>query len=208
MVFLSRGISPVGEIEMRNRNLLTTFMGVALALFLASQVLAQTPIDGWDKAKFGMSPEEVERAYSIVGEEYREGKSYYFSSIPRFLKGFIGNVNFCFVDNKLFEITLVFVKSEELIREVRRFWLTLLQVENFLKKKYGVPVEQERIGGRKILKWVDSEGNGLSLMVNFGHDIEFHFFEVAYFHKELTEVWEREIRAQEGVSTKIETETF
>ncbi|GAH85684.1 unnamed protein product, partial [marine sediment metagenome] len=171
---------------MRNRNLLTTFMGVALALSLASQALAQAPIDGWDKAKFGMSPGEVETAYDEeMSEKYSEDGAYFFTSLPlKSLKGFMGSVTFCFVDNKLFEIRLLFVKSGKLIREVRRFWLTLLQVENFLKKKYGVPVEQERIGGRKILEWVDSEGNGLSLMVNFGHDIEFHFFEVTYFHKE------------------------
>ncbi len=48
---------------MRNRNLSIVFVVMALTLSFASQVLAQAPIEGWDKAKFGMSPEEVRSAY-------------------------------------------------------------------------------------------------------------------------------------------------
>ncbi|GAH87915.1 unnamed protein product, partial [marine sediment metagenome] len=48
---------------MRNRNLLVIFTVMALTLFCIPQALAQAPIEGWDKAKFGMSPEEVIGAY-------------------------------------------------------------------------------------------------------------------------------------------------
>lgn len=53
-----------------------------LALFLASQVLAQSPIEGWDKAKFGMSPEDLRNAYAeeerfYLEEEYYRMKDYW-----------------------------------------------------------------------------------------------------------------------------------
>jgi len=205
---------------MRNRNLLVIFIVIALTLFFASQVLAQAPIEGWDKAKFGMSPEEVRTAYSeeLIEEgdkEFYKNKAYRLLSLqPRFLKGFFGLVYLYFVDNKLFEISLWFLKDrdESSVREERRFWLTLLEVENFLKQKYGTPVKEERIGERRILKWVDSKGNGLSLMVQFEHGDTFkgyfhnderdftvysenpvYSFGVTYFHRELTEKWERKL---------------
>jgi len=44
-----------GETKMRNRKILIIFMSMNLVLFLTSKVLAQAPIEGWDKAKFGMT---------------------------------------------------------------------------------------------------------------------------------------------------------
>lgn len=56
---------------MRNRGFLVILLGVVLAL-LTSQALAQAPIDGWDKAKFGMSPEELREAYGEEEEYYKD----------------------------------------------------------------------------------------------------------------------------------------
>ena len=60
---------------MRKRNLLMTFIAIALTLSFASQVLAQAPIEGWDKAKFGMSPGELREAYKEE-EKYYEDEIY------------------------------------------------------------------------------------------------------------------------------------
>ena len=195
---------------MRKRNLLVIAIVMALTLSFASQALTQAPIVGWDKAKFGMSPEEVEAAYGEeMSERYSEDGDRFITSLPlRHSKGFMGSVTFCFVDNKLFEISLFFVKSGKLVREVRRFWLALVQVESLLKEKYGAPVGEERIGERKVLRWVDTKGNGLSLMMNFERDdIEFHWFEVAYFHQELTERWETKFTEKKGYK-KLEIDSF
>ena len=56
---------------MRRRNLLVIFITMALTLSFASQVLAQVPIEGWDKAKLGMSSGDVRYAYSEE-EQYWE----------------------------------------------------------------------------------------------------------------------------------------
>ena len=59
---------------MKNRNTLAVFVGASLVLFFTSKVLAQTSaIEGWDKAKFGMTPEEVRKIYSAE-EKYFEEK--------------------------------------------------------------------------------------------------------------------------------------
>ena len=50
-----------GETKMRNRKILIIFMSMNLVLFLTSKVLAQAPIEGWDKAKFGMTPEGLKK---------------------------------------------------------------------------------------------------------------------------------------------------
>jgi len=60
---------------MKNRKTLIIFIGMSLTLFFTSQVLAQAPIEGWGKAKFGMSPEEVKEAYKKE-KEYYEDKFY------------------------------------------------------------------------------------------------------------------------------------
>jgi len=48
------------------------FLGIVLALSLASEALAQTPIEGWDEAKFGMTPEELRKAYREEEEYYQD----------------------------------------------------------------------------------------------------------------------------------------
>jgi len=59
---------------MRNKKVLAILAGIGLALFFASWVLAQAPIEGWDKARFRMSPKGVKYVYREVtflyGEEY------------------------------------------------------------------------------------------------------------------------------------------
>lgn len=60
-------------VKMRNKNILVAF--VSLTLFFASQTLAQMPITGWDKAKFGMSPGELREAYEEE-EKYYEDEFY------------------------------------------------------------------------------------------------------------------------------------
>ena len=216
------------EIDMRNRGFLVIFAGMMLTLFFASQVLAQASIEGWDKAKFGMTVEEVEAAY---GEEIerldRKDKAYYELSIFRPFRDLPCLVKFLFVDNKLFEIDLFAVMEEEQgVTENHRFWLLLMEIEDILERKYGIPSKEERTGDRKVVVWRDAEGNGLSLMVDFEHDDfegyfksyekedftiysqESGYFNIIYFHKELTEVWEQKVRTQEGMSTKIEAESF
>ncbi|TET62228.1 hypothetical protein E3J48_04525 [Candidatus Aerophobetes bacterium] len=105
---------------MKVRKVLVVLIGVILALFLASQVLAEVPIEGWDKAKFGMSPEEVRSAYAeeeeffrpdAFWEEQREDKFSHFpyalSTSRMKLLGQKGTVILFFVNDKLFEIILV-----------------------------------------------------------------------------------------------------
>jgi len=102
------------------RKVLVVLIGVILALFLASQVLAEVPIEGWDKAQFGMSPEEVRSAYAeeeeffrpdAFWEEQREDKfshfPYVLSTSRMELLGQTGTVILFFVNDKLFEIILV-----------------------------------------------------------------------------------------------------
>ena len=91
-----------------------------LTLIFSLQALAKkAEITGWDKAKFGMSPEELKKAYreeeeyfkpDIFWKEKREDK---FSHTPYILSTsrFIifreeGRVIFYFANNKLFEITI------------------------------------------------------------------------------------------------------
>lgn len=104
---------------MRKRNLLMTFIVMALTLSFASQVLAQAPIEGWDKAKFGMSPEELRNVYAEE-EEYVKPDAFWeqkeedkFSHIPYTLLtsqlmtlGYSGGITFLFVNDKLFEIII------------------------------------------------------------------------------------------------------
>ena len=216
---------------MRNQNLLAAFVVTTLILFFASQVLAQAPIEGWDKAKFGMTVEEVEAAYS--GEtEGLDRRSYYELSISRSFRDLFCLVIFYFVDNKLFEIQL-FVPILELeenvgVREDYRFWLAALDIEDVLEKKYGMPLRVDRIGDRKIAVWKDEESNRLSLVVDFGggsfkgeffgyekekftvYSDESRYFTVSYFHNDLTEVWEKKVRVLEGIpeTATIEAESF
>ncbi len=202
---------------MRNQKLLVTLAGLTLFILFIPLALAQAPIEGWDKAKFGMSPEQVKETYreeieelkknspELIFEGYREEQAYYeLSFIDRALKGSYGVAFFYFIDNELFEISTFFCRWEQGgKREERRFWLTSLEVESFLRRKYGAPVEEERIGEGKILEWRDVKGNGLSLMVNF----EGFMFEVAYFHKELAERWEAEF-AGKNSAKEMEIESF
>ncbi len=91
-----------------------------LVLIFSFQVLAEEiEIQGWDKAKFGMSPKELRNAYveeeeyfkpGAFWEEEREDK---FSHVPYTLftskltmLGKKGRVIFFFVNNKLFEVII------------------------------------------------------------------------------------------------------
>ena len=69
-LFLSGGISPVGRVVMRHRTFPVIFLGIALTVFFGSLALAEVPVDGWGMVKFGMTPEEVRRAYEEEQEEH------------------------------------------------------------------------------------------------------------------------------------------
>jgi len=216
---------------MRNQNLLVTFVAAALVLLLAPQALAQVPpIQGWDKARFGMTMEEVKAAYgeeeNIEGLDKKTGEDYLQFSIFRPLRDLPCFITFFFVDDRLFKINLfIRVKMDNLYLKVReqlhgvereqsvmkdhKLWLLLIEIEGILERKYGFPLKEERTGDRRVVVWKDAEGNGLSLMVNFEHDDSADdYFNIIYFHKELTEIGEQKVRTQEGMSTKIEAESF
>ncbi len=92
----------------------------SLVLIFSFQVLAEEiEIQGWDKAKFGMSPEELMDAYAEE-EEYFKPDAFWqekqedkFSHIPYTLftsrlemLGYWGGISFLFVNDKLFEIIM------------------------------------------------------------------------------------------------------
>jgi len=112
---------------MKNRNVLAIFIGVGLILTLAFQVTAKQPIEGWDKAKFGMTPQELRNVYK--GEErhfedfWKEAEEGFYVEKSKYglttgarpytlstskLKVFGENpeIAFSFVDNRLFKIQI------------------------------------------------------------------------------------------------------
>ena len=73
---------------MTNPRSLSIITGIILALFFTSQVLAQAPIDGWDKAKFGMTPQELKDAYK---EEEQHHNNLYQQKIVYLEKHYTNN---------------------------------------------------------------------------------------------------------------------
>ena len=172
---------------MRNRNFLVIFVGMALTLFFASHGVAQAPILGWDKARFGMTPEELKDTYKKEEEYFEQephiGDFWAVTQENRFgidsLLGWSGplpytlcirewrvlgkeaGVYFRFVNTKLFEIEIkgapIYEKAE--LEELKS------KLKNALVGKYGKPFREERLEREKVLKWKDSNNNLLILRI-------------------------------------------
>lgn len=155
---------------------------LSLILLFVSQTIAQVPIEGWDKAKFGMSPEELRDAYKEE-EEYFEQKPHLgdFWSVTeenRFgrihpLFGWSGplpytlytgelrvlgekaGLHFRFVNTKLFEIE---IKGKPIYKKAELEELKS-KLKNILAAKYGKPIREEHLEEEKLLKWKDSNDN-------------------------------------------------
>jgi len=183
---------------MKYGRVLIGFIGMSMALFLASQVFAQqAPIEGWDKAKFGMSVEELKESYREETKffEMREGREFWEETTPPESKligctrlstsglktslGTSSDIDFWFIDNKLWdiEIHIADVFSSEKVE----------QFINFFTHKYGKPYEEPDIfgdsyewyrGSRRIMVWTyfDSEKKISSV-------------DVFYTDGELNELW-------------------
>ena len=107
----------------KNIKILVILGALGLILLLVPQVLAQAPIKGWDKAEFGMSPEELKKAYKeedeyflhkfwMEEEDVRSEVNYYYPPpypLVTILLEVLGEdlwVEYSFVDNKLFAIEI------------------------------------------------------------------------------------------------------
>ncbi len=152
---------------MRNRNLLTIFVGMAFTLFITSQALAQAPIEGWDKAKFGMSPKELKEAY-------KEEEQYF----PRFwvevdkddISGFnpspyilttlmltvLGKrlfVDYKFVDDKLFEIEISLLAWGPVLIGIEFEEQETSSSDKILKKAINFEMEAKKIEDHVLRKY-------------------------------------------------------
>jgi len=94
----------------------TVLAGLGLFLLLGSQVGAESLIGGWDRVRFGMSPDEVRAAYYVheayAGkghfwkereEDYRQGTRHELRT-GLWVLGYKASVTFSFVDALLFEV--------------------------------------------------------------------------------------------------------
>ena len=106
---------------MKIQNMLTmSSIITSLVLIFSFQVLAgEIEIQGWDKARLGMSPEELRKVY-VEEEEYFKPDAFWeekeedkFSHIPYTLftsrlitLGYSGGITFLFVNDKLFKIIM------------------------------------------------------------------------------------------------------
>jgi len=185
---------------MRCKKALTGFIGVSMALFLVSQVFAQlASIEGWDKAKFGMSVEELKKSYKKEAElfETREEREFWEETTPPESKligctrlttsgletslGMRSDIDFWFIDNKLWdiEIHITSIFSSEKVE----------QFINSLISRFGKPYEETDIfgntyewyrGNRRIIVWTsyDSEEKISSI-------------DIFYTDGELNELWKK-----------------
>jgi len=140
---------------------------MALTLFFVSHGTAQVPILGWDKARFGMTPEELKDTYKeeeeyfeqkphigdfwAVTEENMFGSDSFFGRsgpLPYTLctsewrvLGKKAGVYFRFVNTKLFEIEIkgkpIYEKAE--LEELKS------KLKNALVGKYGKPFREEQL---------------------------------------------------------------
>jgi len=167
---------------MRNQNLLVFFTELTLFLFLIPLALAQAPIEGWDKAKLGMSPEELKDAYKeeegyfeqrphlgdfwTATKENRFGRTLllfgWSGPLPYTLYtgelrvlGKEAGLYFRFVNTKLFEIE---IKGRPIYEKAELEELKL-KLKNALVAKYGKLIREEQLEEEKLLKWKDSNDN-------------------------------------------------
>jgi len=182
---------------MRYGKALIGFIGMSMALFLTSQVFAQpAPIEGWDKAKLGMSVEELKESYREEAKffEMWEGKDFWEENTPPENKvmggtrlstsgleiplGMRSDIDFWFIDNKLRFIQIIIenVFSSERVK----------QFITFLTGKYGEPLYEEDTFG-DIYEW---HRGGKNLMVwTYLEEEEVSSINVFYSDEKLSELW-------------------
>ena len=99
-----------------------------------SPMYANLPIDGWDKVKWGMTPDEVKKIYNIKSDDL--------IIINHKITQYEYDVSFIFNNNKLEEVRL-FLKSvnsvDYLSLESREKDETSSDIEQKLESKYGNP---------------------------------------------------------------------
>lgn len=169
---------------MRKRNLLMTLVVMALTLSFASQVLAQVPIEGWDKAKFGMSSEEIKSAYAeeayfgpdTFWEERQEdivsGYPYTLSTFELIAFGDKRRASFYFVDNRLFGIELTITRivvdtkkdsPKKLVELGTGMFDEYGKIKSFLITKYGDSFVEEGDKSWTWYIWTDGKDNSAIL---------------------------------------------
>ena len=168
-------------------------MSIILVLFLTSYLSAQSLIEGWDKAKFGMTPGELKSAYKgeekyfkekgvDFWEEWKENKfehsPYTLGTFKLKILGGESQVRFAFVDNKLFWIEISggvkipgimagTLGMKRAIKQAQELKLKLVKLKDYLIRKYGNPVEKKESKEKETLRWEDAEGNTLTLEIQF-----------------------------------------
>jgi len=185
---------------MRCKKALIGFIGVSIALFLASQVFAQpAPIEGWDKAKLGMSVEELKEFYKKEAEFFkmREGREFWEETTPPESKligctrlstsgletslGMRSDIDFWFIDNKLWNIQ-IHIPSVFSSEKVEQFI-------NSLTSKYGKPYEETDIFGNSY-EWY--RGNRrLMVWTSYDSEEKISSIDIFYTDGELNEIWEK-----------------
>jgi len=185
---------------MRCEKALTGFIGVSMVLFLASQVLAQSSsIEGWDKAKLGMSVEELKESYRKEAEffEMQEGGEFWKETTPPESKligciclstsclktslGMRSDIDFWFIDNKLWNIQ-IHIPSVFSSEKVKQFI-------NSLTRKYGKPYEEPDIFGNSY-EWY--RGNRqLMVWTYFDSEEKISSVDIFYTDGELSKLWEK-----------------
>ena len=185
---------------MRCEKALIGFIGVSMALFLASQVFAQpAPIKGWDKAKLGMSVEELKESYKEEAKffEMQEGREFWKETTPpesrvigctrlstSGLKTSLGarsDIDFWFIDNKLWdiEIHITNVFSSEKVE----------QFISFLTRKYGKPYEEPDIFGDSY-EWY-RKNRRIMVWTSYDSEEKISSVDVFYTDGELNELWKK-----------------
>jgi len=208
---------------MRKRNLSMTLVVMALTLSFASQVLAQAPIEGWDKAKFGMSPEEIKSAYAeeayfgpdTFWEERQEdivsGYPYILSTSELIAFGDKRRASFYFVDNRLFGIELTITKividtkkdSPEKLAELGTGMFDEYgKIKSFFITKYGDSFVEKRDKGWTWYIWTDEKDNSaiLAFSIKYEDLVQSPFSYVTtlltramYANDELEKLWQSKI---------------
>ena len=185
---------------MRYKKALKCFTGLSMVLFLASRVFAQSAtIEGWDKAKFGMSIEELKESYRKEAEIFKmqEGREFWEETTPpeskllgctrlstsglRTSLGARSDIDFWFIDNKLWHIQIHIpgVFSSERVE----------QFINSLTSKYGKPYEEPDIFGDSY-EWY-REDRQLMVWTYLDSEDKISSADIFYTDGKLNEIWEK-----------------
>lgn len=171
---------------MRNRKFLLILTKIVLGFFFASQVLAHEPIEGWDKAKFGMSPEDLRNAYAeeerlYLEEEYYKRKDY--SKEHREPEEYLGREK----DTELEEITME-----------NPFWEKERENE-FSYTPYILHTRELKVLGQRAEVWFYFVDNKL-----FGIRVEMTEFEDYPLSRTITRLSGKSLSKEEEEKEKIE----